>query len=95
MDILTYWFGEDHVFLCDTYESLSSFYMHQQNHEDSINFMKLALTTCIKAGGTHTRMAGIKYYELGCRQVAFGFKMEAHESYSKAKSNMEAFESYG
>ena len=79
------------MYVCDIYSSLSDYYAIQQFHEDSINFMKQALTTCIRSGGTHTKRAGIKYFELGTRQLMFGFKTEAFENLSKAKNNMELY----
>lgn len=54
--------------------------------------MKQALTTCVRSGGTHTRKSGIKYFQLGCKQMIFGFKNEAYTNLLKAKSNMESFE---
>lgn len=65
IEILCYWVGEDHLFLCSVYELLSDYYGHKHHPEDSINFLKQSLTTCIRAGGTHTRQVGSKYYLLG------------------------------
>ena len=92
LDNLIFWCGQDHVSVCDIYESLSDFYAIEQSHEDSIDFMKQALTTCVRSGGTHTRKSGIKYYQLGCKQMMFGFKNEAYTNLLKAKSNMESFD---
>lgn len=50
--------------------------------------MKEALSKTIRACGTQSRKAGIKYYELGERELKAGRKKEALDNFNKAKMNM-------
>lgn len=54
-----------------------------------MNFMKQALTTCIRAIGTHTQRAGLQYFKLAERQFVYGEIQDAKENYLKARLNME------
>lgn len=64
--------GEDHPLLCDIYESLSDYYGRKGDSEGSVNFMKQALTTCIRSTGTHTDRAASQYFKLAERQLRCG-----------------------
>lgn len=52
--------------------------------------MKESLSRCIRVCGPQSKHTGIKYFDLGERELKAGRKKEALESFLKAKSNMEA-----
>jgi hypothetical protein len=72
-----FWLEDGHVFQTDLLQLLSDFYSSQGNYEESINFMKEALSKTIRTCGTQSRGAGNKYYELGDRELKAGRKKEA------------------
>jgi len=86
--ISDYWLEDGHLYQADLIELLSNFYASTGNTEESINYMKEALSKTIKSCGSQSKQAGSRYYELGERQLKAGNKKEALDSFSKAKTNM-------
>lgn len=70
------------------YQLLSDFYTAAGNGEESVNFMKEALSRCIRVCGAQSKAAGNKYYELGEKELKAGRKREAMESFNKSRQNM-------
>lgn len=73
------------------YECLAEFYDLKGEEETSLNFWKQSLVTEVRVGGTHTHAVGRKYEGLGDRQLKAGYKVEAMDSFLKAKVNLEGF----
>lgn len=93
LKISDYWLEESHLYQTDLLELLSNFYASTGNAEESINYMKEALSKTIKNCGHQSRQAGSRYYELGERQLKAGDKKSALDNFTKAKANMLANES--
>jgi len=56
------------------HELLSDYFSAIGSGEDSRNQMKESLRKCIKICGSQSKKAGIKYYELGERELKVGHK---------------------
>ena len=67
MKISDFWLEDGHIYQTDLLQLLSDYYSSQGNYEESINFMKEALSKTIRTCGVQSRRAGNKYYELGER----------------------------
>ncbi len=55
LKIADYWLEETHLYHCSLYELLSDFYASLGNGEESINFMKEALSRCIRICGAQSK----------------------------------------
>ena len=89
MRILDYWLDENHPYHCDFYDCLADYYASIGNLDESINYAKQSLVTCIKSGTRTAKLMGEKCYNLAEKELKAGYKVEAFENFNKAKANME------
>ena len=62
LKLCDFWLEDGHIYQTDLLQLLADFYSSQGNYDESVNFMKEALSKTIRTCGSQSKRAGNKYY---------------------------------